>query len=111
MLGIYMTFALMYLIFYICGYPLKVFFLRDDLRKFDLYITPWFGIGLVICALYPLSWLGFSVQSVALYFFLAVLLACAASWLRYRERVHFTRNDVIFLVSLALIAGGVYGFK
>jgi hypothetical protein len=111
MFDIYLTFTLMYLIFYICGYPLKVLFLRDELRKFDLYITPWFGIGLVICALYPLSWLGFSVQSVAAYFFLAVLLACGALWLKYRERVHFTRNDVIFLVSLALIAGAVYGFK
>jgi hypothetical protein len=111
MFNMYLNFVLMYFIFYICGYPLKVFLLGDDLKKFDMYVTPWLGVGLVICVLFPMSWLGFSVESIAGYFVMAVLAAGAAVWFKYREPVHCGRNDAIFLISLGFIAGAVYGFK
>jgi hypothetical protein len=61
MLNIYVSFAAAYAVTYFFGYPLKVLLLKDEMKRYDLYITPWLGMGIMMIVLFPLSRLGFSV--------------------------------------------------
>jgi hypothetical protein len=108
-LGIYVGFVVAYVTLYFFGYPLRVLLLNDDLKKFDLYITPWLGIGVIICVLFPLSWLGYSVQSVINYFAAAIATVNVALWARFRETPRAGREDVIALLALGAVTGAVYG--
>jgi hypothetical protein len=48
LLSVYISFIIAYFTLYFVGYSLKVIFLNEDLREYDLYITPWLGIGFII---------------------------------------------------------------
>ncbi|MDR0654427.1 MAG: hypothetical protein LBG12_14130, partial [Synergistaceae bacterium] len=109
MLRIYVFFAAAYAVTYLVGYPLKVLLLRDEMKRYDLYITPWLGMGIIMIALFSLSHLGFSVKSATPYLTACVLFLAAASWFKFRETPDFERRDVIFLVSTALLTGLMYG--
>ncbi|MDR1580088.1 MAG: hypothetical protein LBS35_07000, partial [Synergistaceae bacterium] len=109
MLRIYVSFITAYAVTYLCGYPLKVPLLKDEMKRYDLYITPWLGMGIMMIVLFPLSRFGFSVKSAAPYFTLCILILAAASWFKFRETPVFERRDVIFLVCVALLTGLMYG--
>jgi hypothetical protein len=83
--------------------------LNDDLKKYDLYITPWLGIGLVILVLYPLSLLGFPAKQVTIYFFAAVLLLNVAVFLKYKETAIFAKSDLILIIILGFTVATIYG--
>jgi hypothetical protein len=108
-INIYVIFIIAYLTLYFFGYPLKVLLLNDDLKKFDLYITPWLGIGVIVAVLFPLSWFGYSVESVTGYFVCAIALANAVIFLKYRELPHFEKREVILILITGAVTGTVYG--
>jgi hypothetical protein len=99
----------MYFTLYFCGYSLKVLLLNDDLKKYDLYITPWLGIGAIILVFFPLSWMGVSVRSAANYFIVAVAGCNLAVYLRFREGARFERGDAISAVLTCFIVASLYG--
>jgi hypothetical protein len=109
MISVYVSFVVIYCTLYFFGYSLKVLLLNDDLRKFDLYITPWLGIGVIVVTLFPLSWLGYSVQSMAYYFAGAVAAANLAVWLKFREPVRVERREAIIVVSVGFAVASFYG--
>jgi hypothetical protein len=109
MLKIYVSFAVAYAVTYLFGYPFKVLLLKDEMKRYDLYITPWLGMGIMMIALFPLSRLGFSVKSAAPYFTVCVLSLAAAAWFKFKETPVFDRRDVIFLVCVAMLTGLMYG--
>jgi hypothetical protein len=99
----------MYFTLYFWGYPVKVLLLNDDLKKFDLYVTPWLGIGVIIAVLFPLSWLGFSVQSAANYFFAAVLAINVVLWLKYREPMMTGGKEAVLIALIGFTVASIYG--
>jgi hypothetical protein len=109
LLYIYFAFIVAYFTLYFCGYFLKVLLLNDDLKKYDLYITPWLGTGVIILVFFPLSWLGFSVRSAVNYFILGVIVCDAAVYLKFREGARFGRKDVITAAVTGFIVATVYG--
>jgi hypothetical protein len=109
MLSIYLAFVIAYLTLYFMGYPIKTLLLNEDLKKYDLYITPWIGLGVIIVTLFPLSLLGVSVQSVCDYLFAIVLLSNIIVYYKYKEPVHCDKNELIVLGVIALLTGTIYG--
>ncbi|MDR1509730.1 MAG: hypothetical protein LBS53_08830 [Synergistaceae bacterium] len=109
MLYIYFSFIVAYFTLYFCGYFLKVLLLNDDIKKYDIFITPWLGAGLIILTLYSLSWLGFSVRSSVNYFTLSVVGCNAAVYLKFREGVCFDRKDAIAAAAAGFITATLYG--
>jgi hypothetical protein len=109
MLGFYMSFFIAYLTLYFMGYSLKAVLLNDDLGKYDLYVTPWLGLGLIAVCLYPLSWMGYSVRSVIYWLVAVVALVNCAVWLKYRVPVRFEKSEAAVLAVIALVVGGIYG--
>jgi hypothetical protein len=109
MVNIFVSFAAAYAVTYLFGYPFKVLLLKGEMRRYDLYITPWLGMGIMMIALFPLSRLGFSVESAAPYFTACILILAAAAWFKFRETPVFERRDVVFLVCAALLVGTMYG--
>jgi hypothetical protein len=91
------------------GYSLKVLLLNEDLKKYDLYITPWLGVGVVLVFLYPMSWMGFSVRAVAHYFAACVAAINFAVWHKYREPARVEMKEVVIIAVVGLIVGGIYG--
>jgi hypothetical protein len=108
--AVYAAFAAMYAVFYLCGYPLRVLLLEDDLERFDPYITPWLGIGAIILFFFPLSRLGFPVKSCAGIFTAAVAAASAVLWVKYKKIPLFARRDVLLMTAIALLTGAIYGY-
>ncbi|MDR1159093.1 MAG: hypothetical protein LBK69_00485, partial [Syntrophomonadaceae bacterium] len=108
MLSIYVSFIVAYFTLYFWGYPVKVLLLNGDLKKFDLYITPWLGIGVIITVLFPLSWLGFSVESVINYFLAAMILLNASLWLKYREPMLIDRKEALLIFSVGFAVASIY---
>ncbi|MDR1020788.1 MAG: hypothetical protein LBL73_08520 [Synergistaceae bacterium] len=109
MLSIYIAFVIAYLTLYFMGYPIKTLLLNEDLKKYDLYITPWIGLGMIIVTLFPLSLLGVPVQSVCDYLFTIVLFSNIVVYCKYKEPVHCDRNELIVLGVTALLIGTIYG--
>jgi len=109
MLDIYVFFAAAYAAFYFCGYPLRALLLSRDLEKYDLYITPWLGMGVIITVFFPLSWMGYSVSSAKNYFLASVFLLNILAWLKWKKPVIFDRREVIFAVSIAFLTATVFG--
>jgi hypothetical protein len=104
----YAAFLAAYITLYFFGYSLKVLFLDEDLKKYDLYITPWLGMGLIVMVLFPLSWLGYSVESVIGRFIIAVAVLDALVWLWFREGAFFERREAVFIAAIGVIACTVY---
>jgi hypothetical protein len=86
-----------------------VLLLNGDLNKYDIYITPWLGIGVIILVLYPLNWMGFSVREVSDYFFAAVLLINVAVYFKYREKVRFDKGEVILIAVMGFTVSSIFG--
>jgi len=105
----YASFVIAYATCYFMGYSLKVLLLNDDMKKFDLYITPWLGMGLIICVLFPLSLLGYPVEAVARFFALAVLAVNIFMCKKSGKLVNFEKHEVIFLSVTAIFIGVIYG--
>jgi hypothetical protein len=82
--------------------------LPEDLKKWDLYITPWLGMALVVTVLFPLSWMGYSVAGVINWFALSVLFLNFVVWALYKERVFFEKSDLFLLVLLGFVAATLY---
>jgi hypothetical protein len=108
-LSIYAFFVTAYVTLYFFGYPVKVLLLNCDLKKYDLYITPWLGVGVIILVLHPLSWLGFSVRGVANYFFTAVFLINMAVYFKFREGVRFDKGEVILIAIMGFAVSSIFG--
>jgi hypothetical protein len=108
-LSIYAFFIAVYVTIYFFGYPVKTLLLNGDLKKYDLYITPWLGVGVIVLVLYPLSWLGFSVKGVTNYFFAAVLLINLAVYFKYREVARFDRGEVILIAVMGFAVSSIFG--
>jgi hypothetical protein len=109
MVGVYVSFFIAYVTLYFCGYPLKVLLLNDDIKKYDLYITPWLGIGVVITVFFPLSWLGISVIEAAEYVAAVIVLFAAAVYLKFRETVRASKNEVALISFVAFVTASIYG--
>jgi hypothetical protein len=86
-----------------------VLLLNDDLKKYDLYFTPWLGAGVIILVLFPLSWLGFSVKEATNYFFAAILLVNMAVYFKYKEGVRFDRGEVILIAVMGFTISSIFG--
>jgi hypothetical protein len=106
---LYVAFAVAYITLYFFGYPLRVLLLGGDLKKYDLYMTPWLGIGLIVTVLFPLSLLGFSVGSAMKYFALSVAAANAALWLKFREPPRVARGEAALIAAVAFVVATIYG--
>ncbi|MDR1965696.1 MAG: hypothetical protein LBQ36_03220 [Synergistaceae bacterium] len=104
----YASFVVTYFTLYFFGYSLKVLLLNGDLKKYDLYITPWLGMGLIIMVLFPLSWLGHSVESAINYFAGSVFLLNLAIWLKFKEVPCFEKREVIFMAVIGFFVCTVY---
>jgi hypothetical protein len=109
LLKFYAAFLVAYFTLYFFGYSLKVLFLNGDLKKYDLYITPWLGMGLTVMVLFPLSWLGYSVESTVGCFAAAVAALNFAVWRCFREGARFEKREVVFMVAIGAAVGSVYG--
>ncbi|MDR1510785.1 MAG: hypothetical protein LBS53_14255 [Synergistaceae bacterium] len=109
MVGVYVSFFIAYVTLYFCGYPVKVLLLNEDLKKYDLYITPWLGIGVVITAFFPLSWLGVSVERSAGYVAIAIVLCAAAVYLKFRETVRVSWREVVLISFVGFVTASIYG--
>jgi hypothetical protein len=109
MLGLYAGFAIAYLTLYFCGYSLKVLLLEGELKKYDLYLTPWLGMGLVVIVLMTLSWAGFSVRETAGYFIIGVAAANAAVWARYREAPEADKREAMLIAAAGFVVCSLYG--
>jgi hypothetical protein len=96
-------------VLYFCGYPVKVLLLNEDLKKYDLYITPWLGIGVVITVFFPLSWRGFSVAETAGYVAIAIVLCAAAVYLKFRETVRASWKEAAFIAFIGFVTASIYG--
>jgi hypothetical protein len=83
--------------------------LNEGLKKYDIFITPWLGVGLIILTFFPLSRLGFSVRSAVNYFVLAVVGCDLAVYLKFREGVCFDRKDAIAAAAAGFITATLYG--
>jgi hypothetical protein len=103
-----MAFGGIYAALYLCGYPLKVLLLPEDMEKYDLYMTPWLGVCLAVVVFYPLSLAGFSVERTADLFMYAVLAADLLLWLKYKKTIRAERGEIIILVSMGLVAAVFY---
>jgi hypothetical protein len=101
-------FIVAYFTFYFFGFPLKSFLLNDDLEKYDLYITPWLGIGTVIIVLFPLSRLGFSVENTANYFALAVGGVNFALWKKAGARMRLDRREAALIAAIGVLTALFY---
>ena len=102
-------FAVAYFTFYFFGFPLKSLLLNDDLEKYDLYITPWLGIGTMILVLFPLSRLGFAVVDTANYFAAAVGILNFALWKKAGARIRFDdRREVALIAALGILTAVAY---
>jgi hypothetical protein len=82
--------------------------LNDDLEKYDLYITPWLGIGMTILVLFPLSRLGFAVEDTANYFALAVGVLNFALWEKSGARIRFDRREAKIIATIGVLTAFVY---
>jgi len=109
LLSIYIAFAAFYSVLYLTGYSIKFLLLNEDLKKFDLYITPWLGLGLIIAVFYPLSWMGCSVSSAAGGFAVAVIIMDAAVRLKFKEPVRAEWRDIFVIALIGLLVSTVYG--
>jgi hypothetical protein len=101
-------FIVAYFTFYFFGFPLKSLLLNDDFEKYDLYITPWLGIGAVILVLFPLSCLGFAVEDTANYFALAVGGVNFALWKKAGARTRFRRREAALIALVGVLTAAVY---
>jgi hypothetical protein len=101
-------FAVAYFTFYFFGFPLKSLLLNGDLEKYDLYITPWLGIGAMILVLFPLSRLGFAVEDTANYFVLAVGVLNFALWKKAGARIRFDRREAALIAAIGVLTAAVY---
>jgi hypothetical protein len=108
--AVYAAFAAMYAVFYLCGYPLKVLLLEDDLERFDPYITPWLGIGAIILFFFSMSRLGYPVKSCAGIFAATMAAASAMLWVKYKKAPRFTGRDALLITVIALLTGAIYGW-
>ena len=101
-------FIVAYFTFYFFGFPLKSLLLNDDLEKYDLYITPWLGIGTMILVLFPLSRLGFAVEDTANYFAASVGVLNVALWKKAGARIRFDRREAALIATIGVLTAFVY---
>jgi hypothetical protein len=70
--------------------PYKVLLLKDEMMRYDLCITPWLGMNVMMIALFPLNRLGFSVKTATPYPMGFILFLAAAAWSGFRGTPVFT---------------------
>jgi hypothetical protein len=80
-----------------------VFLLDKTIKKYDLYITPWLGLGVIVLALTLLSHLGFSVEDCAVFFLVSIAIINSVTIFWKRERIYTNKKDLLlFLVILSI---------
>jgi len=97
-----------YVLLYFCGYFIKVLLLDEKLKKFDLYITPWIGLSVVVIALTILSHMGWSVSSSAWPFFVIVTICNIVVFVKKRVIVVFEKTELLTLLGLGSIIYMIY---
>jgi hypothetical protein len=104
------VFIASYSLLYFCGYAIKVFILNESLKKYDLYITPWIGLGVIVLSLTLLSHLGFSVSDCAFYVLLCVALINIGVIFWKKERIYCDKKEILLIFGVAFVMIGQFGF-
>lgn len=104
------VFIASYSLLYFCGYTVKVFVLSESLKKYDLYITPWIGLGVIVLSLTLLSHLGFSVSDCAVYVLLCIALFNAGVVFWKRERIYCNKKEILLMFGVTLVMLVQFGF-
>ena len=99
---IFLIFPLTYILLYFSGYFLKVFLLSDTQKQYDLYITPWFGLGVIIIGFHLLGLLGVSVGASAYFFLAFILVLNVIAFIIKRETIICNKSEVLVLSSIGL---------
>jgi hypothetical protein len=80
------------------------------LKKYDLYITPWIGLGVIVLSLTLLSHLGFSVNDCAFIVLLCVALINIGVIFWKKERIYCDKKEILLIFGVAFVMIVQFGF-
>jgi hypothetical protein len=94
---------------YFCGYSIKVWLLNNELKRHDIYITPWFGLAVIVMAFYLLYRLDVSVETGKYFFIFAILIANTLTFFLKKEAIHATKKELVLTCAILLVVLFLYG--